>query len=67
MSWSHLPSTGEALPTLELLVGLTRKCCELALGGDGVCEELVGPPVVAQVPVALILGAVGCNEESVRI
>ena len=63
MSWSHLPAAGEALPTLELLVGLTGKGGELALGGDGVCEELVGPPVVAQVPVTLILGAVGCNEE----
>ena len=67
MSWSHLPSTGEALATLELLVGLTRKGGELALGRDGVCEELVGPPVVAQVPVALILGAVGCNEDLVRL
>ena len=67
MSCSHLPATGETLATLELLVGLARKGGELALGGDGVREELVGPPVVAQVPVALILGAVGCNEESVRI
>ena len=67
MSWSHLPATGEALPTLELLVGLAGKGSELALGRDGVCEELVGPPVVAKVPVALILGAVGCNEELVRL
>ena len=67
MSWSHLSSTSEALATLELLVGLTRKGGELALGGDGVREELVGPPVVAQVPVALILCAVGCNEELIRL
>ena len=66
MSWSPLPAAGEALPTLELLVGLAGEGGELALRGDGVCEELVGPPVVTQVPVALILGAVGCNEDLVN-
>ena len=65
MSWSHLSSTGEALATLELLVGLARKGGELALGGDGVCEELVGSPVVTEISVALtlVLGSVGCNSQ----
>ena len=56
-----LAAAGETLPAFELLVGLAGEGGELALGRDGVGEQLVGSPVVAEVTVglALILGCVG--------
>ena len=55
-----LAAAGEARAALELLVGLAGEGRELALGGDGVCEELVCSPVVTEISVALalILGSV---------
>ena len=57
----RLAAAGETLTALELLVRLAGEGGELALGGDGVCEELVSSPVVTEISVALTLvfGCVG--------
>ena len=58
---ARLAAAGEARAALELLVGLAGEGRELALRGDGVCEQLVSSPVVTEISVALtlVLGSVG--------
>lgn len=64
-AFPQLGAAAEAGARLEGLVALAGEGGELALGGDGVGEEFVGAPVVAEVAVSHVVARVGCNQEFV--